>query len=190
MTNHDQFDELLDHALTEYRDAEPLSGLEDRVLQRLQTQPVDRRRTWWMWGAIATCAALVLVGVWVHVENHTTPHLLTDGKYGPPTQPLQACEQVSPSVSSSENKEFVRVTERPTRPREGRMGHPANTTITTQSAFPMPTPLTAQERAFMASLQGNSTAAANDQDPDSFIAIAEIQIKPLAVSGQSSGGDQ
>jgi hypothetical protein len=190
MTNHDQFDELVDYALSEYRDAEPLSGLEDRVLQRLQ--PVGRRFAWWMWGAIAICAALVLIGVWIGVENPTTPHLPTDGKYGPPTstQPTQAREQASPPISSPESKELARVTKTPTPPKTGGAGHPARTTIVTQRVFPTPTPLTAQERAFMASLQGNSAVAASGAAPDSSIAIAEIQIKPLTATGQSLGGDQ
>ena len=100
MTNHDQFDEFLDHALSEYRDAEPLSGLENRVLQRLQSQPVDRGRAMWMWGAIATCAVLVLIGVWIGVESPTPP------KEGGTGHPASSTQPTSPKQETVAQKPF------------------------------------------------------------------------------------
>jgi len=178
MTNHDQFDELLDHALSEYREAEPLTGLDDRVLQRLQSQPVERRHAWWMWGAIATCAALLLIGVWIGVENPTPPK---EGGVG---------HRASPPVSSPESKEFVRVTKRPTRPKEGRMGHPAlvartetvTSNVTATSRFPTPAPLTAEEHALLAMFRANPDAAPKPGENSDDTTIAPLEIEPLAGS--------
>jgi hypothetical protein len=47
----DQLDRLLDQALSEYRDAEPLAGIEDRILRRIAVQPT-KSSPWmrWMFG--------------------------------------------------------------------------------------------------------------------------------------------
>jgi hypothetical protein len=169
--------------------------MEDRVLQRLHSQTIQRRSPWWTWGAVATCAAVVLIGVWIGVKNPTSPHLPTAGKYGPPTTtphlPTDGKYGPQGGVGHPAGK-YGTLATTPHLPTDGKYGPPvgAKTGIATLPVFPMPTPLTAQERAFMASLQGNSTVAASGADPDSLIAIAEIQIKPLTASGQSSGGDQ
>ena len=43
MKTTDEFDEILSNALSEYREAEPLAGLEDRVLRRVQQQRERRK---------------------------------------------------------------------------------------------------------------------------------------------------
>ena len=43
MKTTDEFDEILSNALSEYRKAEPLAGLEDRVLRRVQQQRERRK---------------------------------------------------------------------------------------------------------------------------------------------------
>ena len=65
MTHNDEFDKVLDDALSEYREAEPLAGLEDRVLQRLQLQTEQRRKLWWRWSAIAAAAAALIIAAWI-----------------------------------------------------------------------------------------------------------------------------
>ena len=44
MKNQGKLDELLDQALSEYRDAEPLNGFEDHVPRRLAAQRARNRR--------------------------------------------------------------------------------------------------------------------------------------------------
>jgi|GEM_PF-3515435 len=57
-----QLDSLLDSALAQYGAAEPLHGMERRVLGRLREEPA--RRAWWMWGgAVAAVLAAVVVAV-------------------------------------------------------------------------------------------------------------------------------
>src|SRR3954462_5807650 len=54
-----QLEKLLDSALANYGVAEPLRGLEERVLGRLEGE--RSRRPWWMWAAVAVGAMAVLV---------------------------------------------------------------------------------------------------------------------------------
>ena len=52
--NHDEhLDNFLDEALSEYRDAEPLAGLESRVLRRLQASKPARAGFWLRCGIAA-----------------------------------------------------------------------------------------------------------------------------------------
>ena len=63
--DRDKFDDLIDTALSSYADAEPLSGLEQRILRRVQLVKDRRRRfislKWAL--ALATLASVLLVGV-------------------------------------------------------------------------------------------------------------------------------
>ena len=218
MNHHDEFDDLLHDALSEYREAEPLAGIEERVLQRMQSLREERRHAMWMWGAVATCAALLLAGVWLGAKNPTLP------KEG------GAEHAASPQVAAYESKELASVTKSPTRPEEGRMGHPESVTapaeapveapvaeakarqtiqraMTSRAAtnvaeaktsavesralpaqFPTPTPLTGEERAFMAALQNAPDSVLVAPDSDKTITIAEIEIRPLTEGGVSSSG--
>jgi hypothetical protein len=68
-----RLDEMLDAALAEYGNAEPLHGIEDRVLARLQAEPA--RRPWWIWGAVAAGAAAVAIAaaLMMHPEPKQAP---------------------------------------------------------------------------------------------------------------------
>lgn len=56
-------DELLDAALARYRSAEPRTGLEERVLANLQSQPRPRPQLLWGWmPLLATAGVLVVAG--------------------------------------------------------------------------------------------------------------------------------
>jgi len=200
MTNHDQFDELLDQALSEYRNAEPLAGLEDRVLHRLHSQTVQRRRPRWIWGAIATCAALVLIGVWIGVEHSTTPHLPTAGKHGPPTGEGGVEHPREARVGTRGSKELAHVTKSPTPPKAGGVGHPAPALVARtetsasnpaeNSQFPTPAPLTEEEHALLAMLHSNPNVLPKQPDDPSNMAIAPLEIKPLAGSAGAYSGEQ
>ena len=55
----DDLDKLIDGALSAYSAAEPLAGLEQRVLGRVRAAQASRRRRWRWALAAATVAALV-----------------------------------------------------------------------------------------------------------------------------------
>ena len=57
----DEWDEILDRGLASYSAAEPLSGLEDRVLARVRGTGVRRAQPWF-WGCVAACLVLLCLG--------------------------------------------------------------------------------------------------------------------------------
>src|SRR6266849_2756190 len=63
--DRDTLDNLIDTALSSYARAEPLSGLEERVLRRVQVAQTGRRKmvtlTWAL--VLTTLALLLVVGV-------------------------------------------------------------------------------------------------------------------------------
>jgi hypothetical protein len=58
------------------------------------------------------------------------------------------------------------------------------------AVFPLPVPLTVEERAFMAALNQSAIAMPVSSEPDKPITIAEIEIKPLAIGGVALGEKQ
>jgi hypothetical protein len=199
MTNHDQFDDLLDHALTEYRDAEPLAGLEDRVLQRLQSQPAERRNVRWLWGAIATCAALVLIALGITLGGPSRLRLAGWGSSHPTASKQDTASQkevAPPGAAVSQPREIAaaRAAEQPkltpTPPEAGGARHPtlvarveAPAPSTAKSLeFPTPAPLTAEEHALLAMLHANPDALPQQSEDSDDTTIAPLEIKPLAGS--------
>jgi hypothetical protein len=199
MTNHDQFDELLDHALSEYRDAEPLSGMEDRVLQRLHSQSAERRNIHWLWGAIAACAALVLIAIWIGAGAPLRRPLAGWGSSRPTATKQEAAMQkqaATPPDAASRPREIAaaRAGEQPnltpTPPKAGGVGHPAlvvRAGAPAQSTakspqFPTPAPLTAEEHALLAMLHANPDALPKPREISEDDTIAPLEIKPLAGS--------
>src|SRR5690349_17397898 len=62
MTNPHDPDSIVDAALREYSRHEPLRGLEERILQRIQTAPAARQSWWWaVWVLATTIAVAVLL---------------------------------------------------------------------------------------------------------------------------------
>lgn len=194
MNNHEHLDRILDDALNEYREAEPLAGLEDRVMQRLLLQPAGRRRSWWMWGAVAACAALVLVALWVGVggsraRNSPLNQAITAKQpdQAPITTPVGNDANVSKQPSHSQI-----AARRPETP--GQMSQAANNAPAEQTTrkeprrikgpealqFPSPSPLTSEEHALLALVRANPDALANQPNQSQELEIAPIDIKPLA----------
>jgi hypothetical protein len=154
MTMNDEFDNILDEALAEYREAEPLAGLEGRVLRRL-AEPVQRRRAWWGWSfAAGLPMALLALATWFELRD-------------PPYQPLPtyqaSTEQRSPSPQTGREHADFRNAKPPaypegfppgtlTQPRRAssRTASPGGAHRGRRSQFPSPVPLTSEERALLA----------------------------------------
>src|SRR5215469_1144541 len=68
MKDH-EFDALLHEALKEYRDAEPVSGVENRILRRLTEQHAGYRMHWLKWVAVATSATAMAACVWIATRH-------------------------------------------------------------------------------------------------------------------------
>lgn len=189
MRQTNEFDQLLDEALSEYRDAEPLSGLADRVMQRLQTPKRNIRAglTWTFAAALAIAVVVVVVVFFqrktareevrqqAHVQQPTSPSL---AKNVPGSQPAAQPAKLSQ--------------------RHQWAGHEGPTTNGIAAArivparreqFPIPAPLSADERAL---LQLARTAPEILQAParsDAEIAIAPIEISPLADEKAGAKGE-
>jgi hypothetical protein len=194
MTLHDELDQILDDALVEYRQAEPLAGLEDRVLQRVKSQTERARQSWWHWNAIAAAAAVLAIAAWIGFGGRA--------RHEAPAPVAQ--EQTLPAGSYPRAKE-THIAKEPSKDKS--MAAPktvpyriaraaAPTQATAQSAtvgdqFPSPAPLKPEERMLLALAQTHPEflGKLSRNDDDQEISIAPIHIKPLAEVSDDNQGE-
>jgi hypothetical protein len=189
MKRNDEFDKILDEALIEYRGAEPLSGLEDRVLRRLQ----DRRRNrgaWLTW-SLATALAIALFAViaWFLPKKHG------------PEQAEQPSSTQWTSASMPENiaaeppKHIGDLPRKVHRERHSVVTVNSNpiaavrTGSVIREQFPSPAPLSSDERVFLRLARTDPQVLQTLPQRDAEIAIAPIEIKPLAEENAGDRGD-
>jgi hypothetical protein len=189
MNHNDEFDDLLHDGLGEYREAEPLAGLEERVMQRLAAQSAVRGQGWWRWGLAAAFVAALVVAAWV-VWRPTPPR--------PQVQQASSEQSVMTPVKVPAETAVAEVTpkqasrhvlETPPVVAPAATGPSVVEKRAMPAQFPTPTALSPEERAFMAALRRapDSTSVAGEQDK--AITIAEIEIKPLVIGGVTSSED-
>ena len=164
----EDLDRLLDEGIQSYVAAEPLAGLEQRVLARTRTAPKRNHAPAFL-AAAGACAATVILTV----AFHTTP---TPPPVLPPVPP-PAHVAIAPIPKP------VLATQRP------RTTHK----LPKQRQFPTPQPVTAEERLLLALI-----AAHPDQTAQAFaslhsqsdpIEIKPIEIKPLGQGEKDKGGE-
>ncbi|MDP9269044.1 MAG: hypothetical protein M3P27_12070, partial [Acidobacteriota bacterium] len=149
-----RLDSLLDSALAQYGAAEPLHGMEERVLRRLHDGRAEdaSRRAWWMWGgAAAALAAVVMVVVLLARPVERKP---ADGQ---PRAHQQQPEAVVPKQSVSKQSVPKQEAAAPVASKQDVIAaarqpvpqHPATeaaaSTLPRRAVFPTPTPPTEQE---------------------------------------------
>jgi hypothetical protein len=186
MTLHEGLDQMLDDALAEYREAEPLAGLEDRVLQRVKSQTKRARRPWWRWHAIAAAAAVLAIAAWIGFDGRTrhvvvSSPVVQKGEF--PAQPHRATERGAA-------KEQVAKANRPQSPRAPAPVQMASTAVAPMTEhFPSPAPLKPEERMLLALAQTHPEflRELSRDDSEQEISIAPIHIKPLAETGDDQG---
>src|SRR5689334_13663221 len=71
MEGNDELDRRIDSALVGYSDAEPLAGLEERVLRRVRVASRRRMLGWAV--TLAAAAALVVTAIVVRAPHHVGP---------------------------------------------------------------------------------------------------------------------
>jgi hypothetical protein len=159
----DELDQLIDSALAGYSDAEPLAGLEERVLERVRLAR-KRKHIWWGWVAAAIAAAAV---VFVMADRPR------------PVQPLVG-QAVRPAVGPLPDAPA-----QTQRQAEGPVPHePRNPAIRRKlpkrDQFPTPAPLTSEERALLqlARLHPEELPPTGELKP---IEIVPIEITPLRI---------
>ena len=190
MTFHDELNSVLDDALAEYREVEPLAGLEDRVLQRVKSQAECGRRPWWRWNAVAAAAAVLAMAAWIgfsgSARHKVLPSPVAAQKQGLPSEPQWR------AAGRAAAKEQVAEANRPRSPRA-----PAALRVASYEGeprkehFPLPAPLKPEERMLLALAQTHPEflRELSRDDEDQEISIAPIHIKPLAEGTGDHGGE-
>ncbi len=183
----DELEKLLQAGLQSYGKAEPLSGLEERVLRRVQEEHPPRRWVWVRWATASACAC-VLVAVVGYKSITPIPHK--------PVEPAQSgiakVEQGSkPSelVSTSTSDEPIppAVHRRETKTVEAKQNKAA-AALPKLDVFPIPHSLTPEERAMLQFVNQDPKAAKEvlaqiGAGSPEQIQIAQIQIEPLKIGG-------
>lgn len=191
MSDNDRLDNILDEALNEYRQAEPLAGLESRLLQRLQATQPARTGSWRRWGFAAACIAALVVAVWVGMVRRTPPAVAPAGEVAAqpketPAKQAPAIHAGSPSAHSQVAAARHAVRSRPA----SAYAAPKVGSAAMAAVFPVPLPLTDEDRAFVAALNQHPEAVQATAASDDAPVIAKIEIKPLSTTDESSGENQ
>ena len=184
MKTNDQFDDILNQAMTEYRDAQPLGGLEDRVLRRVREHQV-RRRSWMAWSLVAGLATALVVAVWLGTMSHSQPSRTEERSTAQQSRSsaMQATRQVSRAAPEQAKNRLAGNT---TRPHSGPRTIVAHKN-TGRDEFPLPTPLTPSERTLLAMARTDPRLLQWSPPDRADIVIAPIEIPPLE---DTHAGDQ
>jgi hypothetical protein len=192
MNDNPQLDKILDQALGEYRDAEPLAGLKDRVLQRLRLQPEESPIRWWKWGMVAACAAMLAFAAWLGLRSYA-PH----GSVAPQqTQarnvdvpPATSPAAETPRALGSSNHaplQHSRIQAQVARsagaPMQVSRPHDKGSDLPNP-----PAPLTGEERQLLALAQTHPDALRSLSQQDQPIAITPLTIQPLPSEASENG---
>lgn len=185
MNHGNEFDDILAAALREYREAEPLAGIEDRVLRRLQSHAAWYPNVGWRWrmaAALAVLVALLCIGLRHGYQRQWSPSQLVLKTPAVPVSPqtgeIRTHETpgvLAPSAPSHARQPATLATARrlPVRPQ-----------------FPIPEPLDREERALLALAQSDPEALRSFmQGENSTADIAPITIEPLEHSSGTEGED-
>ena len=202
MNHNDDFDRTVDDALAEYRDAEPLAGVEERVLQRLRLQHRTQRNRWYRWSAVLAGASMIVIALWSGLQHRKPqtfqqPESLATQQAPPPSTQaaaaVQAAGKITRRVPAQHLVTSARVSaDRPTAtwpPRAGMSAMPAGTESVSGQQFPTPSPLTSQERALIALAHTHPDVLLSQQGADQELTITPIDIKPLPDTYADCAGD-
>ena len=191
MSDNEQLDKILDQALSEYRDAATLAGLEDRVLQRLRLQPVERPGTWWKWGAVAACAAILAFAVWLGLRGNEPQRPV------PPQQAEVRNADVLPEAKPVTETPRAVTSQHAPLPRNKIQAQVAWSAVAQlQVARPddnghesslLSPPLTGEERQLLALAQTHPDVVRSIAQQDQPIAITPLTIQPLLSAANQNG---
>ncbi|HZB87678.1 MAG TPA: hypothetical protein VE291_03375 [Terracidiphilus sp.] len=183
MPELDDLELMLDAALAGYGDPGPDSGLEQRILARLETKrlSVRRRRRLLCAAAIPAMAALLLLlispAVWRDAPKHSRPRI-----DAPVQQPLTA------SAALPEVPALIERTATPAKRETGRHAtHPL--AAPKLDVFPAPAPLSSEEQLLVSFVSETSAAQRKElleaqKQPDAPLRIAAISIPPIELPAE------
>jgi hypothetical protein len=189
MTTNGEFDHILDEALAEYRDAEPLAGIEERVLYRLQQDTRKRKLRWVQSLAAGLASILLIVGMWLSLRHESAVNttVVRSTAHVPNSLPSSstsstALEAYGQSLPQQPQQRAPRLERHDTRKE-------VSTTPPMRDRFPTPAPPTPAERALLALADATPQALRTLPQGETEIAIAPIEIKPLADEHAGSQGE-
>lgn len=162
MQDRDELSRMIDQAMAFYVDAEPLAGLEERVLNRVRVLEADLPwRLAWAFAAVVVVAAIVM---WM------------------PLHPAARSSEVAGVVAD------VPVPTSPPPEKPMRSRAPRHRFLPKLEQFPRPIPLTAEERALAAfvarqPVEAQQVCADLQRSMHEPIDIQPIQIAPLQSDG-------
>jgi hypothetical protein len=173
----DELDRLIDGALSGYSSADPMDGLEDRVLRRVQAAGAARRSPWpYRLGfAIPALAALLLAGIalWMGRDSQSFTSDATRKAAVSESSPLAA-----------------RVVEPKRGNRTGRGPSAPARSLPKEECFPTPTPMTDEERALAAWVRRAPLEAAQVLADLQKRSAEPIEIQPIDIPPLPGDGAQ
>lgn len=191
MNDNQQLDNLLDEALSAYRAAEPLAGIEDRVLQRLRLQPAERRAAWWKWSAVAACVAMLALAAWLGLRGHESrgpvarlQTQVSNVDVPPETRPAADAPRAltNQHARQPQNRIPAQVARGPRTPMQT-----AQLDDSGREPAPLPQPLTGEERQLLALALAHPDALRSISQENQPIAITPLAIQPLPSEANQNG---
>jgi hypothetical protein len=177
--NRDELDDVIDGALAGYSSAEPLDGLEDRVLRRVRATGATRRSPWFYRVAIPALAAVLFACIALRTEWKSQSRTTSATQRAAVSEPssLASAPQPSPAPATRvvEPKPGIGTGQKPIAPARP---------LPKEEFFPARMPITDEERALVAWVRRAPAEAAQafaDLEKRSAepISIQPIQIPPL-----------
>lgn len=175
--NGTELDQILDSGLKGYSTCEPLAGLEERLLNRIRLAGIAPRRNspWWWLLALPMVGLVALVPTALRVyrpEPVTPPSISAVIK--PPAMP--AIEPEAPRLARVSRRKIVA------------------RALPKQPIFPMPTPMTAEERALVAFVQqhpkeAKEQFAALEKEMRDPVRIEALEVPPIEIKQLQENDD-
>ena len=177
--DRDELDDQIDGALRAYSGADPLDGLEDRVLRRVQAIGAARRSPWFyrLGFAIPALAAVLFAGIALRMGWNSQPRVTNPTPKPAVSEPSSLASAAQPSVV--ETKPGIGTGQKSIAPARS---------LPKEDHFPAAVPITDEERALVAWVSRAPIEAAQafadlQKGSTEPIAIQPIQILPLQSDG-------
>ena len=168
--DRDELDRILDSALASYCAAQPRPGIEQRVIAGLSGAKQHERWVRWLTPVPVLALALAIVAYWPSAQP---PRVNVPRRVVQSTAPAERDADLQPVPATAKAVGF----------RKPRAVQPA---VEKAAVFPMPSPLTAEERALMRLAASNPEILQNvqisHQQRNQPLTVEPIKIAPLEKS--------
>jgi hypothetical protein len=170
----DELERVLQEGISRYADAEPLAGLEERIIARVRMTESSRSSRAEWWAVLAVGVAALVVGGFVHLGvGHTESRPLSiaavEKAAVPDLKPKRtaAIKVFKPSVHSHSRAPLPK-----------------------QPEFPTPSPLTSEERLLLAMVKQDPERTAQAFDSLRKRESEPLEIAPLVIPPLEAGEGQ